>query len=117
MIPTDAPCSAAASAARWPARPAPITRTSCFGMRRWPVYSRGQGPAQCPLDRVDRHDSAEHALPVDGHHGTEPAEALVGQERLQRILETRAQGSAAVVAGHHGRDRPPGTGGLEDAAD
>ncbi len=28
MIPTDTPCSAAARAARWPARPAPITRTS-----------------------------------------------------------------------------------------
>src|SRR5918999_729579 len=31
-IPTFAPCSAAASAARWPASPAPITRTSCWGM-------------------------------------------------------------------------------------
>ena len=31
MIPTDAPASAAARAARWPARPAPMTRTSCEG--------------------------------------------------------------------------------------
>ena len=31
-IPTETPCSAAASAARWPARPAPITNTSCFGI-------------------------------------------------------------------------------------
>src|SRR5437763_14121534 len=30
-IPTETPSSAAASAARWPARPAPITRTSCVG--------------------------------------------------------------------------------------
>ena len=29
---TDAPASAAASAARWPARPAPMMRTSCAGM-------------------------------------------------------------------------------------
>src|SRR3954447_22102146 len=34
MIATDAPASAAASAARWPARPAPRMRTSCAGMYR-----------------------------------------------------------------------------------
>src|SRR5215212_5561529 len=39
MIPTEAPASAAARAARWPARPAPMTSTSCCGMRR-AVYSR-----------------------------------------------------------------------------
>ena len=32
MIATDAPASAAARAARWPARPAPMMRTSCAGM-------------------------------------------------------------------------------------
>ena len=32
MMPTEAPPSAAARAARWPARPAPITRTSCWGI-------------------------------------------------------------------------------------
>src|SRR4051794_19544462 len=32
MIATVAPASAAASAARWPARPAPMIRTSCAGM-------------------------------------------------------------------------------------
>ncbi len=31
-IPTETPSSAAASAARWPASPAPITSTSCFGI-------------------------------------------------------------------------------------
>src|SRR3954467_10723125 len=34
MIATDAPASAAARAARWPARPAPRMRTSCAGMYR-----------------------------------------------------------------------------------
>src|SRR3954463_1508293 len=33
MMPTDAPSSAAARAARCPARPAPMTRTSCWGIR------------------------------------------------------------------------------------
>ncbi len=32
-MPTDTPSSAAARAARMPARPAPITRTSCWGIR------------------------------------------------------------------------------------
>src|SRR3954469_23990883 len=32
MMATVAPASAAASAARWPARPAPMIRTSCAGM-------------------------------------------------------------------------------------
>src|SRR3954454_21367121 len=32
MIATVAPASAAARAARWPARPAPMIRTSCAGM-------------------------------------------------------------------------------------
>src|SRR5438094_940959 len=31
MIATETPSSAAARAARWPASPAPITRTSCWG--------------------------------------------------------------------------------------
>src|SRR2546423_12001426 len=31
MIATETPSSAAARAARWPARPAPMTRTSCEG--------------------------------------------------------------------------------------
>src|SRR5664280_136139 len=33
MIATVAPSSAAASAARWPASPAPMINTSCCGMR------------------------------------------------------------------------------------
>ena len=32
MIATLAPCWAAANAARWPARPAPMINTSCAGM-------------------------------------------------------------------------------------
>src|SRR5258706_15654133 len=32
MMATEAPASAAARAARWPARPAPMMRTSCAGM-------------------------------------------------------------------------------------
>src|SRR5436305_14753402 len=44
MIATVAPASAAASAARWPARPAPMMRTSWLGMRaRNPIGPRSAG--------------------------------------------------------------------------
>src|SRR4051794_41925203 len=44
MIATDAPASAAARAARWPARPAPRMRTSCAGMyRALRLEGRGHG--------------------------------------------------------------------------
>src|SRR5215212_5361421 len=70
MIPTEAPASAAARAARWPARPAPMTRTSCCGMRR-AVYSRpppgprtGANRGPLSLNRVMRGQNAED--PLDG---------------------------------------------------
>src|SRR3954447_21627496 len=109
MIPTDAPCSAAARAARWPASPAPITRTSWCGMRRRRFYARlcREGPAQRPADRVDRHDAAQHAVAVDGHHGAEATQALVAQQRLERVLELGPQAVAAVVARHHRCRRAP----------
>lgn len=46
MIPTDAPASAAARAARWPARPAPITKTSCCGIGARVYVSGGGTPAE-----------------------------------------------------------------------
>ena len=45
MIATLAPCCAAASAARWPARPAPMIKTSCAGISaRRPLLLRGSWP-------------------------------------------------------------------------
>src|SRR3954470_22195880 len=44
-IPTEAPCSAAASAARCPASPAPITSTSVWGKARaslWDAFQRAR---------------------------------------------------------------------------
>ena len=46
MIPTDAPASAAARAARWPASPAPITKTSCCGIGARVYVSGGGTPAE-----------------------------------------------------------------------
>src|SRR3954451_6728763 len=45
MIPTDAPSSAAASAARCPASPPPITSTSCEGMKASILLGPGSGGA------------------------------------------------------------------------
>src|SRR3954454_2839762 len=45
MIATVAPERAAASAARWPARPAPMINTSCEGMARESIGGQGNGVA------------------------------------------------------------------------
>ena len=46
MIATVAPARAAARAARWPARPAPMMRTSCAGMAAESIGGTGRtGPA------------------------------------------------------------------------
>src|SRR5213078_4780278 len=94
-IPTDAPASAAARAARWPARPAPITRTSWSGMgaaailftrrlRAWRAGSgRRRGRLERPAHLVERHDAPEPALVVHGHDRAEPLEALRGEQALE----------------------------------
>src|SRR5258705_7414302 len=65
-IPTDAPASAAASAARCPASPAPMTSTSCWGKARaslWDGFQRqpcarsaGLAPAREVAGAVARAD-------------------------------------------------------------
>src|ERR687888_445551 len=61
-IPTETPSSAAASAARCPARPAPMTRTSCVGIRvrfyvAGAVARRARGLLQLAGPELDRdHD-------------------------------------------------------------
>src|SRR3954447_13219124 len=84
MIATVAPASAAARAARWPARPAPMMRTSCAGMalskRRGESNSstgRG-GRALRPSARLARSGGARGGLGegaadlVDGHDAAQP---------------------------------------------
>src|SRR5204863_6414542 len=89
MIATVAPSSAAARAARWPARPAPMIRTSCDGMApslyrsipstrpapgrgrtvaaggRSAVHDRpGDGRRERPAHVLERHDAAQPRLGV-----------------------------------------------------
>src|SRR3954452_19034668 len=62
MIATVDPLSAAARAARWPARAAPMIRTSGAGMRPGLYKPSGGGCRQGAADLFDGDDPAEHAL-------------------------------------------------------
>ena len=90
-IATEAPASAAARAARWPARPAPMMRTSWLGMGGAESYWTPDGRRQRAKARVDalgtrrlwrlrrhrrlkrapdlldRDDPAQDAARIDGH--------------------------------------------------
>src|SRR3954462_7645362 len=103
MIATVAPASAAARAARWPARPARMMRTSCEGMapgfkgsgwavhhiRRRPSdrpsgHPAGRGGGEGATHLIDGHDAAQDAVAVDHHQGPEAAQRLRGKQRLER---------------------------------
>src|SRR5271167_631705 len=85
MIATLAPLSAAARAARWPARPAPMIKTSCAGMApfaraRGMAWRRGlyvapgtlySGRLQGPAHLRERDHALQHAVLVDGDHGAQ----------------------------------------------
>src|SRR4051812_21450972 len=113
-IATDDPSSAAASAARCPARPAPITRTSWVGIPSWsPSRDRAGGSrrgtailwdgglgAECAPDLVDGHDSPHHAVGVDRHQRAERREALGSEQRLERLVDPDPV-VAGVLDRHH----------------
>src|SRR3954447_26374331 len=71
MMATVAPAPAAASAARWPASPAPIMRTSCAGMAGETI--RGTGPLRLP---------AHHALCARFGRPRSPESKAAATERL-----------------------------------
>ena len=90
-------------AARWPARPAPITRTSCSGMRRWRFYASRAAAARLaagapggpgPIVTIPRSTPSR----VDRHQGAQADQRLVRQQRLERVVRAHAQAVAAVVA-------------------
>src|SRR3954451_17683622 len=111
MIATEAPSSAAARAARWPASPAPMIRTSCDGMapalyrsvplirpvpgrgrplrrgRSSPVQDRpGDGCREGAADVLERDHAAQPRLGVHDHQRPEAPQRLRGQELLDRRL-------------------------------
>src|SRR5215203_1960402 len=93
-MPTVAPASAAARAARWPARPAPMMRTSCAGIEA-PDCIGGGSATRCrgqrAADLVDRDDAAEDAVAIDGEDGAQPAQALGAEKRLERLVDLDLQ--------------------------
>src|SRR5919204_6503734 len=105
MMPTEAPSSAAARAARWPARPAPMTRTSCWGISseaaailcerpRATRATSSAGRPQRPPHLVDRDHAAQPALGVDGHHRAESLERVEPEQRLERLVEADPEAAA-----------------------
>src|SRR3954454_13809684 len=79
-IATVAPASAAARAARWPARPAPMMRTSCSGIEApsggptGPYTFALRGPLAPLSGRERRGDRAPHLL--ERHDAREDAVAV-----------------------------------------
>src|SRR4051812_26280401 len=100
---TVAPASAAARAARWPARPAPMIRTSCSGMR-----------GAILLDRLPPAPSATHERPPHGRQvdragkpgGRPPERAESSAGRAARET-ARPDASHGHGAGLRDRDSDP----------
>src|SRR5262245_56553916 len=103
MIPTETPCSAAASAARWPARPAPITKTSWSGMRE-----RSYKPALAGASTgVSRTVSAMATATSTAPHAAIPS----GRDRSASGARETAILIAAILfadPSHGGRSRNAG---------
>src|SRR5687767_6761979 len=94
MMPTDAPASAALSAARWPARPAPMTRTSCSGTARDSMQSAAGLPGRRSgarlLERapylVPRDDALQPPVWIDRHQRPEADQRRGPQQGLERLV-------------------------------
>src|SRR3954469_16682549 len=124
-MPTDTPSSAAASAARCPARPAPITSTSWEGILLtgllaggpaaaivWQAVFRStcggpeprsgepRGGLEGSRDLLDRHDAAQHAVAVDGHDRAQSLERLGAEQRLERLVHPDPERRAGVGRNH-----------------
>src|SRR3954453_4494714 len=102
-IPTETPCSAAASAARCPARPAPITSTSCVGKARaslWEPVSRPlSGRFERAPDLIGRDDPAQDTLGVNGHDCAQLCQAVCLEHRLEWCVGCDLE--SAGVRDHH----------------
>src|SRR3954451_6117837 len=116
---TDAPASAAANAARCPARPAPMMRTSCAGMlpavylsglrddppiawTRSSGHAARRGRGERAADLLEGDDAAQALVAVDDHQRAERAQALRAEEVLDRRVVVDAEGLVAVRVEHVG---------------
>src|SRR5258708_16955601 len=123
MIATLAPCCAAARAARCPARPAAMIKTSCAGMApcasSWGetaarLYNErasvpgSSGGRQGAADLGEGDHALQHPVGVDGDHRAEPAEALRAEHRFERRLFADPHGQVLLEGVHHLESRAPG---------
>src|SRR3954452_13140033 len=97
MIATVAPSSAAARAARWAARPAPMMRTSWEGMRENLISMPRRG-ADRPPDLLDRHHAAQEVLAVEGEDRAQAAQGRLGEQILELLVGP--DDPVHAVAGH-----------------
>src|ERR671920_796700 len=123
MMATVAPSSAAARAARWPASPAPMIRTSCAGMAKslyTPVLAHlpAPGAARTAVRRanasgvgdrsghrrgeraahlLEPHDAAQALLAVDDHQGAESPQRLGAEQLLDRRVARDERLGAGVA--------------------
>src|SRR3954468_12328838 len=126
-IATVAPASAAARAARWPARPAPMIRTSCSGMRAAILLDRPAAPASAQArgarelvqpvrragqpaeSRARRCALAQEAHPAHGHAAgaglRDPQAEARAPHPLAPLLLAR-RGHTDLVGGGAGDPRP-----------
>src|SRR4051794_976748 len=94
-IPTETPCSAAASAARCPASPAPITSTSCWGKARASLWDDFQRLRSRGFDHAGQH--LDH---LARRQAFDDRESFPGREarcQTDRGLETAGPLAAAVA--------------------
>src|SRR6267378_305179 len=139
MIPTVAPASAAARAARWPARPAPMIRTSWLGISGAdPIRPRGTDAVREPdhrlrrqalgtrrlrcdrglqraPDLLDRDDPAQDPARIHGHQRAVAAQRLRAEQCLERVVRTDSP--IAIVAVHQLADRARPVAGVNGALD
>src|SRR5437764_14670647 len=100
---TDAPSAAADRAARWPARPAPITSTSCSGMKAAAILCDevSHVPVHLVVPEVARRapEGVRMLLPV-AHERRDPAGAVGAEKILGRAHEREGDPLAAAVGRH-----------------
>src|SRR3954462_14828848 len=116
MIATVAPSSAAARAARWPARPAPMIRTSWEGMTRnlitWVPTSMAGGGRDRPPDLLDRHHAAQEVLAVEREDRAKAAQRGLGEQVLELLVGADDPVHAVVGGRFGGRQGRPSGGDL-----
>src|SRR5579875_2548640 len=101
MIPTLAPDCAAARAARCPASPAPIIKTSCSGICTR-LYNRRPLPCcaaplgtERRLQPRQRQHPLHHPVAVDRHQPSPALDPLAAQDLLDRLLFVEEKGKLA----------------------